>query len=67
MQDNAASWCLHPLPAAVVPLASPIFEQVGFWVHRVKQVLDDIETPVFILGVPGKGNTKSDAEADPFL
>lgn len=67
MQDNAASWCLHALPAAVVPLASPIFEQVGFWVHLVKQVLDDIQTPVFVLGVHGEGNAKSDAEPDPFL
>lgn len=67
MQDNAASWCLHAFPAAVVPLAGPIFDQVGFWVHRVKQVLDDIGTPLFILGVRGEGNARSDAEADPFL
>lgn len=67
MQDNAASWCLHALPAAVVPLVSPIFKQVGFWVHLVKQVLDDIQTPVFVLGVHGEGNAKSDAEPDPFL
>lgn len=67
MQDSAASWCLHALPAAVVPLASPIFEQVGFWVHLVKQVLDDIETPVLVLGVHGEGNAKSDAGADSFL
>lgn len=67
MQDNTASWCLHALPAAVVPLASPVFEQVGFRVHQAKQVLDDIETPLFILGVHGEGSAKSDAEADPFL
>lgn len=36
----------------------PHLREVGFWVHRVKQVLDDIETPVFILGVRGEGNAK---------
>lgn len=67
MQVNAASWCLHALLTAVVPLASPIFKQAGFWVHQEKQVLDDIETPVFIPGVHAEGSAKSDAEADPFL
>lgn len=67
VQDSAASWSLRALLAAVLPLASPILEQVGFWVHQVKQVLDDIESPVFVLGVHGEGSAKSDAEADPFL